>query len=252
MVLGLFVPDALSRGTWEWSDGSTASLLQLDSVTTSGEYTVNYKYSQEVTTCTFHIYVSEGKSVYRTIEDGNYLIRHRYTDTYLTSPNEKEASATLASLMVGNSVKEVDLSQVWYLEQQNGRYSFINLKDSLHLNKEGVMKSRTTRSFRFKGAVETNYLSIQNTSTSGNVCWTVTEDGTVNYAGAETPIDYPFELIPYHSGVQGVDALNATRVATVQYYTLEGKQLSEPRKGILICRTIHMNGTAEVKKVFYK
>ncbi|MBR3859116.1 MAG: hypothetical protein IKJ18_03760 [Bacteroidaceae bacterium] len=252
VVLGLFVPDALSRGTWEWSDGSTASLLQLDSVTTSGEYTVNYKYSQEVTTCTFHIYVSEGKSVYRTIEDGNYLIRHRYTDTYLTSPNEKEASATLASLMVGSSVKEVDLSQVWYLEQQNGRYSFINLKDSLHLNKEGVMKSRTTRSFRFKGAVETNYLSIQNTSTSGNVCWTVTEDGTVNYAGAETPIDYPFELIPYHSGVQGVDALNATRVATVQYYTLEGKQLSEPRKGILICRTIHMNGTAEVKKVFYK
>lgn len=252
VVLGLFVPDALSRGTWEWSDGSTASLLQLDSVTTSGEYTVNYKYSQEVTTCTFHIYVSEGKSVYRTIEDGNYLIHHRYTDTYLTSPNEKEASATLASLMVGSSVKEVDLSQVWYLERQNGRYSFINLKDSLHLNKEGVMKSRTTRSFRFKGAVETNYLSIQNTSTSGNVCWTVTEDGTVNYAGAETPIDYPFELIPYHSGVQGVDALNATRVATVQYYTLEGKQLSEPRKGILICRTIHMNGTAEVKKVFYK
>lgn len=252
VVLGLFVPDALSRGTWEWSDGSTASLLQLDSVTTSGEYTVNYKYSQEVTTCTFHVYVSEGKSVYRTIEDGNYLIHHRYTDTYLTSPNEKEASATLAPLMVGNSVKEVDLSQVWYLEQQNGRYSFINLKDSLHLNKEGVMKSRATRSFRFKGAAETNYLSIQNTSTSGNICWTVTEDGTINYAGAATPIDYPFELIPYHSGEQGVDALNATRVATVQYYTLEGKQLSEPRKGILICRTIYMNGTAEVKKMFYR
>ncbi len=183
--------------------------------------------------------------------NGNYLIHHRYTDTYLTSPGEKEAIATLAPLTAESGAEEADLSQVWYLEQQSGRYSFINLKDSLHLNKEGVMKSRATRSFRFKGAAGTSYLSIQNTSTSGKICWTVTDDGSINYAGSESPIDYPFELIPYKGNSQGIS--NTTSTSThVEYYTLSGLRIEYPTPGIYIRRTIHADGKVEVKKVFYK
>ena len=57
VVLGMFVPDALSRGKWEWSDGSTASTLPLGPVTTSGEYTVRYTYAGETTTYLYRVYV---------------------------------------------------------------------------------------------------------------------------------------------------------------------------------------------------
>ena len=251
VVLGMFVPDALSRGTWEWSDGSTASTLPLGAVTTSGEYTVRYTYAGETTTYLYRVYISEGKSAYRTYDNGNYLIRHRYTDTYLTSPGEKEAMATLAPLTAESSIEEADLSQVWFLELQSGRYSFVNLKDSLQLNKEGVMKSRTTRSFRFKGAAGTSYLSIQNTSTSGKICWTVTDDGVIDYAGAESPVDYPFELIPYKGNSQGISNMASTP-AHVEYYTLSGLRTESPASGIYIRRTIHADGKVEVEKGFYQ
>ena len=249
VVLGMFVPDALSRGTWEWSDGSTASTLPLGTVTTSGEYTVSYTYAGETTTYLYRVYVSEGKSAYRTYDNGNYLIRHRYTDTYLTSPGEKEAMATLVPLTTGASTEDTDLSQVWYLEQQSGRYSFINLKDSLHLNKEGIMKSRTTRSFRFKGAAGTSYLSIQNTSTSGKICWTVTDDGGIDFAGAESPVDYPFELRPFKGSGQGISH-SASTPKHVEYYTLSGLRTESSVPGIYIRRTIHTDGKVEVEKVF--
>ena len=144
-----------------------------------------------------------------------------------------------------------DLSQVWLLEHQSGRYSFVNLKDSLQLNKEGVMKSRRTRSFRFKGAVGTSYLSIQNTSTSGKICWTVTDDGGIDYAGAESPIDYPFELIPYKGNSQGISCTPSTP-KHVEYYTLSGLRAGSPTPGIYILRTIHADGKVEVEKVFCK
>lgn len=249
VVLGMFVPDALSRGTWEWSDGSTASTLPLGTVTTSGEYTVSYTYAGETTTYLYRVYVSEGKSAYRTYDNGNYLIRHRYTDTYLTSPGEKEAMATLVPLTTGASTEDTDLSQVWYLEQQSGRYSFINLKDSLHLNKEGIMKSRTTRSFRFKGAAGTSYLSIQNTSTSGKICWTVTDDGGIDFAGTESPVDYPFELRPFKGSGQGISH-SASTPKHVEYYTLSGLRTESSVPGIYIRRTIHTDGKVEVEKVF--
>jgi hypothetical protein len=156
--------------------------------------------------------------------------------------------ATLAPLTAESSIEEADLNQVWYLELQSGRYSFINLKDSLHLNKEGIMKSRTTRSFRFKGAAGTNYLSIQNTSTSGKICWTVTDDGGISYAGAESPIDYPFELIPYKGNSQGIS--NTTSTTHVEYYTLSGLRTESLTPSIYIRRTIHGDGKVEVKKVF--
>ena len=251
VVLGMFVPDALSRGTWEWSDGSTASTLSLGAVTTSGEYTVRYTYAGETTTYLYRVYVSEGKSAYRTYDNGNYLIRHRYTDTYLTSPGEKEAMATLAPLTAESSIEEADLNQVWYLELQSGRYSFISLKDSLQLNKEGIMKGRTTRSFRFKGAAGTSYLSIQNTSLSGKICWTVTDDGVIDYAGAESPVDYPFELIPYKGNSQGISNMASTP-AHVEYYTLSGLRTESPASGIYIRRTIHADGKVEVEKGFYQ
>ena len=113
------------------------------------------------------------------------------------------------------------------------------------------MKGRTTRSFRFKGAAGTSYLSIQNTSLSGKICWTVTDDGVIDYAGAESPVDYPFELIPYKGNSQGISNMASTP-AHVEYYTLSGLRTESPASGIYIRRTIHADGKVEVEKGFYQ
>ena len=111
------------------------------------------------------------------------------------------------------------------------------------------MKSRTSRSFRFKGAVGTSHLSIQNTGTSGKICWTVTDDGIIDYAGAESPVDYPFELIPFKGSGQGISH-SASTPKHVEYYTLSGLRTESPVPGIYIRRTIHTDGKVEVEKVF--
>lgn len=250
VVLGMYVPDALDYGSWEWNDGSTAATLHIDSIDISGIYTVSYTLEEEVTTYQYRVYVNEGKAVYRIYEDGDYFIRHRYTDTYLTSPREKDAMAILARRIDHADDEVADLSQVWYLEQANGRYTFINLADSLYLNKEGEMKNRTTRSFRFKGAQGTDYLSIQNTGTSGNICWTVADDGIINYAGSQTPLDYPFELIPYQPGAQGLCQLLSTPVE-VKYYTLSGLCIENPGLGVYIRRTVCVDGEVRIEKILY-
>ena len=251
IVLAPYVP-ILLRGTWQWPDGSDGKTLTIASIGTSGEYPVSYVRTDTTYSFTYRLYVDEGKSTYRTPAVGQYLIRHRYTDSYLTSPREKDAVAYLAPLLTDGESIVPDAGQVWQLEEKNQRYNLISLPDSLYLNKEGLMKATTLRPFRFKGAKGTDYLSIQNNGTSGNICWTVADDGTINYAGAATPIDYPFELVPYSEGM-GLhpSRLVAVPVAT-SYYSLSGQRLCAPQPGIVICRTAYADGTVSVRKVLIK
>ena len=248
IVLAPYVP-VLLRGEWLWSDGSTEKTLSIDAIKTSGEYIGTYTMKDSTLTCVYHVYVNEGSKAYRTYASGDYLVRHRYTNTYLTSPGEKDAYAYLAPLVANADTTEVGEGQLWTLEEKSARYNLISKSDSLYLNKEGLMKTLAVRPFRMKGAMGTDYLCIQNNGTSGNICWTVSDDGLINFAGSETPVDYPFELIPYRNGVQGMYAPNAEQVMTVQYYTLSGHPVAKCNRGIYICRTVYADGTVKVKKV---
>jgi hypothetical protein len=201
-------------------------------------------------TCVYRIYVDEGSKTYRTYTSGNYLVRHRYTDTYLTSPGEKDAYAYLAPLVANADTTEVGGGQLWFLEEKNARYNLMSIPDSLYLNKEGLMKTLAVRPFRIKGAKNTDWLSIQNNGTSGNICWTVSDEGIINYAGAESPTDYPFELIPYRNAGQGVCTPHDAPVMAIRYYTLSGQPISEPQGGILIRRTIYADGKVHIEKVW--
>ena len=111
------------------------------------------------------------------------------------------------------------------------------------------MKTLAVRPFRIKGAMGTDNLSIQNNGTSGNICWTVTDEGIINYAGSETPIDYSFELIPYRNVGQGVHVPHDAHVIAIQHYTLNGQPTSKPINGIFIRRTIYTDGTVYVEKI---
>lgn len=246
IVLAPYVP-ALLRGTWQWPDGSDAKTLTIASIANSQELPVSYIRTDTTYTFTYRLFISEGARTYRTPEVGEYLIRHRYTDTYLTSPREKDAMAYLAPLVANADTTQVADGQVWLFEEKTSRYNFISLPDSLYLNKEGLMKSTTLRPFRFKGAKGTDYLSIQNNGTSGNICWAVDADGIIHYAASEEPTDYPFELVPYRAA-QDIHTATAMPVA-ISYYSLSGQRLHAPKPGIIIRRTEHADGTVSVRKM---
>lgn len=250
VVLAPYVP-VLLRGSWTWSDGSANSTYTLPSVNDSGEYLASYAMSDTVLACLYHVYVSEGAKAYRTVNSGRYLIRHRYTDTYLTAPeNTDEETAYLASLEANADTTEVDKGQVWLVEEKTARYNFMNLRDSLYLNKEGLLKGFSLRPFRLKGAKGTHWLSVQNTGTSGNICWTVDADGVINFAGSEAPVDYPFELVALDEDGLGVESVMSSSLISTQYYSLNGVRLMAPCSGWIICRRLWGDGRVTVEKQF--
>ena len=250
VVLRPNVSEILSYGTWQWSDGSTEPALRLDSVDTSGEYTVSYTLDGATTDLTYYVYVHEGAKEFRSYDSGNYLIRHRYTDTYLTNLGGKDTSPFLSALDANADTAEVHRSQVWRLELKSGRYDFISMLDSLYLNKEGLMKTTTLRPFRLKGAKGTHWLSVQNTGTSGNICWTVDADGVISFAGSEAPVDYPFELVALDEDGLGVESVMSSSLISTQYYSLNGIRLTAPCSGWIICRRLWGDGRVTVEKQF--
>lgn len=252
VVLRSNVSDILSYGTWQWSDGSTEPALRLDSVSTSSEYTVFYTLDGSTTSLTYYVYVHEGPKDFRSYGSGNYLIRHRYSDTYLTNSGQTDVPALLAPLQANADSTEVHSTQVWQLEFKTGRYNFISLYDGLYLNKEGLMKATTLRPFRIKGAKDSDWLCIQNNATSGNICWVVSDGGVIDFAGSETPIDYPFELVAADGITLGVSSITAATLLAEHYYSLDGVELDTPQRGIVLCRRIWSDGNVTVEKLLVK
>ena len=252
VVLRSNVSDILSYGTWQWSDGSTEPALRLDSVSTSSEYTVFYTLDGSTTSLTYYVYVHEGPKDFRSYGSGNYLIRHRYSDTYLTNSGQTDVPALLAPLQANADSTEVHSTQVWQLEFKTGRYNFISLYDGLYLNKEGLMKATTLRPFRIKGAKDSDWICIQNNATSGNICWVVSDGGVIDFAGSETPIDYPFELVAADGITLGVSSITAATLLAEHYYSLDGVELDTPQRGIVLCRRIWSDGNVTVEKLLVK
>lgn len=246
------VADIISYGNWLWSDGSTLSTLNLDSVTTSSMHTVAYTLDGATTSCSFYVYVSEGDRAFRTYDSGNYLIRHRYTDTYLTSPGSLDEYASLAPLEANADTTEVNPRQMWNLEFKSGRYNFMSLQDSAYLNKEGLMKSFSLRPFRIKGAKDTHCLSIQNNGNSGPVCWVVNGDGQILFEGSEVPIDYPFELIAADDIALDINTPSIPNISSIYYYSLDGRRVISPSHGVYVVRTVYNDGSSVVKKCVIK
>lgn len=251
VVLRPTTPEILSYGTWLWDDGSTLPAYTIDSVITSTEHSVTFTIDGVATTYPYYVYMNEGDRVYREYADGLYLIRHRYTDTYLTNSGEEASSPFLAPLEANADTTEVHCRQLWRLEQKGLRYNLISQLDGLYLNKEGLMKATTLRPFRFKGAKDTHYLSIENTATSGNICWTVGDGGVINYAGAAAPVDYPFELLPADGIELEVSAPTSSATLLAEhYFSPDGLPLSKPHRGLMICKRVWSDGTVSAHKLY--
>ena len=182
VVLSPYVPSTRSYGTWTWDDGSTERTFTIPSADTSQTHTVGYTIDGETTWYTYQVFVKETAD--RMVEKGNYLIHHRYTDTYLTNNGD---SVSFAPATGG-------VNQIWYVESSSQpRYNIYSMVDSLLLKVDGAMYKMKTRPHRITFASGTDYCTFYNTN---GAYWYLDDNGKLILGSKKTLDDYPFELIP--------------------------------------------------------
>ena len=236
-------------GSFLWSTGETTSKITIADIQESGKYIVEISDGENTAVATFMIYVKETDD--RKIEAGNYLIRHRRTDTYLTNTGDGTASLKAGKVASDGSY---DNSQAWYIASNSlERSNIVSMVDSTYLNGEGAFVASTYYPFRFQGAAGTMYFAVMNKSTSEY--WNVAADGTLAYGGVKDFGGYDFELIPLvgfvPSGIDGVRGEDQ-RVVRIEYYTLDGRRIAAPTEGVVIRRLYFGNGQVETDKLYIK
>ncbi|MBQ9641100.1 MAG: alginate lyase family protein [Bacteroidaceae bacterium] len=184
--LTLRVPTTLGGGRYVWTnavgdtlDVSSASLA-IDSIRTSQSFSVSYGQGSPVTFC---IYVKEATD--RLVDIGNYRIRHRATDTYLTNRGDS------VSFEKANGA----LSQVWYIDRNKlARYNLCSLADSMLMKVDGAMYRLKTRPHRIAFAAGSDCCTFYN---ANGQYWYLDEGGSLVLGEKTVLDDYPFELVPH-------------------------------------------------------
>lgn len=166
----------------------------------------------------------------RKADVGNYLIRHRYSNTYITN------DGSIASLQPLD--EENPLKQVWFLNRtENGnKYNIMSLSDSLSITiNSGAMKKLSTKTHQMVFAKNTDYVNFLN---SQSLCWSVNDDMTINFGNIAELYDFPFELIPYTKDVTAVEDVHAgvpSRDRSKYVYDINGRRVGNTSKrGIYI------------------
>lgn len=234
-----------SGATYLWSDGSTGKSLKLDSVQTSGSYSVEVTHVGQTATFLYNVYVKE--SGYRSYTAGNYYVRHMPTDTYLTNNGESET--------VSFDAKDdaSPLSQQWRIEcdESSKLCNMMSLLDSAYVTIFGKMKSSKVKRFFFKGLAGLSNVAILKNSSADNVYWSVGDEGTIGFATAYDG-SFPFELVPVTSSGMVAVPRDGRNIVCESYYTLGGALLSAPCKGINIRHIVYADGTVANEKVIVR
>ncbi|MCR5313190.1 MAG: alginate lyase family protein, partial [Bacteroidaceae bacterium] len=235
VVLSPYVSDILSYGTWEWDNGSNEQSLTLNEIEKSQENTVSYNVDEKKYTLTYMLYVKEKKD--RLIESGNYLIRYRNTDSYLTN------NGTTASFQEQTNGNE----QIWFINHTgtNARYTLISLKDSLSMNSSGKMSSLALPTHCATFAAGTDYCSFYNSSKK---YWYLDEENNL-VLNSKTILDsFDFELIPYTGDVNSVESVNNESTNAIEYYSINGVKQDRLKEGINVVK----DSNGDYKKVFMR
>ena len=211
---------------YKWSNSKTTSEISLSAVNESQTLTCTVQtMGGKEQTVTFRLNVYEQEETERVVDNANYLIRHRYTDTYLTNRGD---SAVLAS-------ENKELSQVWMIEHTGtaAKYNIMSLADSMYLKNTGSMYKLKTRPHRIAFAKGSNYCAFYNTS---NQYWAVNDDGMIEFAKLSVLDDFAFEIIPYDDDPTDIESVKVSSDAEEHIYSITGIQLSSPHKGLSIIR----------------
>lgn len=245
VALAVQVPTALAGVSYEWSDGSKASYLAIDSLKATETVTVKVKAANGIEEeISFNLLVPSDTLLY--IEPANYVIRHVASCTYLTN----DTANALPVFAEAKGADGWDASQVWYIYSKkrvkNTKYDIISLADSARVSAQGKMVSGTYQPFYLLPALGTSQLAIR-TSTTG--FWVVDADGTLNTKGEKEASDFPFEIIKADftpTGIANV-ASDGQEIVATEYYTLSGVRIHKPQGRLCIVRQRTENGYRSLK-----
>ncbi len=248
--LSIIMPEILSDGEWKWSDGSTGPAITLDNIQTSGTYSVVYTMKTgETLNFDYEILVTEKED--RMLEVADYYIIDRASNRYLTNVGGLGTSPVLAE-----KDETAPLKQIWNITRSTtARYDILSRLDGSGIDKSGVLRNRTFKVYRLQGAAGTMFFAIHNSATSGNIYWTIDDNGNIVYEGAPSLYGYPFELVKttyYADGIDGVKEDGKTSVAEVTYYDTNGTRIAQPRSGISIRKQRMTDGTVITEKIITK
>ncbi len=230
IVLQPFVPTALGEVRYQWSDGSTTPTISLSNLDESVIYTVTITAGGHEETITYEVFLKDTDTS-RIIPQGNYLVHHVATDTYLTD-NGLQQPVTFTKCDVDHPVA----NQIWYISANNKRHSLQSLSDSLSLSANGTTISNVAKSFYFEGALGVDRYAMHYGLGASAKYWTVMDEGSVEIVSSSTIPDFPFELIPVGSpdAIRHIHAVPDSPNDN-HIYDLQGRRQSfTSQKGIYI------------------
>ena len=240
------VPDALSSGTWKWSNGAATKTLQLDKIQTSGEYTVEYSFGGEkLFEHTFSVWL-HGED--KLVEEGDYMILHIPTGRYMAHTG----TAVPSFCLLNTSEPE---QFVWRISHSNSAlHSIMSVLDSTYVSLNGTLrKTDLNRLFRIAQIVGTNKCCIYRGSSTPSY-WQVQEDGSITFSGVNTLYGFPFELVPYST--TGIEFPNMVfdkrKVSYVRFLTMDGRVIEHPRRGIILRYTKYDDGEELIEKILIR
>lgn len=246
VTLSATTNSSLKGSSYLWSNGSTDMAIKLDSVQTSGTYSVKYTLGNEEVNFDFKVYVIEND--YRIYDIGDYYIMHEQSGTYLTNTGDGSA------VVLREKDETTPKSQIWHIE--NGKpaasYNIKSLLDESFINNDGTMCTGTLKRFRFKGLAGLGNVDILKYSSSSVRYWVVADDCSIDFTTYKSPVDYPFILVAANTDGIKQSIYDRNSIIGVKYYTLGGAQTTIPQKGINIRKTTLSNGETICDKITIK
>lgn len=237
VTLQPYVPTAVGPVSYDWDNGSTSPSLPLGPVETSGVYTVTISWAGHAETITYEVFVKDSDTS-RLLTEGNYLVRHVATDSYMTC-NGLQQYVTFTE---GNPEAPKD-GQVWYFSSTNQRYSMQALPDSLGLASSGRCISTGLRIFYWEGALGLERYALRTGTGTSSKYWNVADAMLVSATSSKV-YDFPFELIPYNIPTGISDIEDDTHSTSPIVYDLQGRRMANGgspygrlNKGVYIFRS---------------
>lgn len=229
VTLQPYVPTALGTVSYSWSDGSDSPVLELGAIETSAAPTVTVSWQGHSETIAYEVFIKDGDKTC-TVPDGNYLVHHVTTDTYMTCNGAQKA----VTFNEGDS-RQLRQEQIWYVTSDDSQTAFRSLPDSLGLFVNGYCMAVTPYAFYMQQPIGLQRYAVNTSLGSNRKYWTVTSDGKLTTVAGTTPTDYPFELIPVNAESAIRDTSTEDTGQHGPVYNLQGHRLTAaPQRGIYI------------------
>lgn len=246
VTLSLAIPDIVTADDITWQDGTTGTSFVIDSLTTTATYTATLRFGGEDIELPFLIYAKMAEDSLYDVAD--YYIRDVASDTYLTNTGD---GAKPSFQPYDESLRA---AQTWHFDRlTKGNYKIMSVLNNAYITRTGELRSASARIMRIESAAGTPYVAIYANGTE-LAYWVTNADGTVDYEGATELYGFPYQLTLADAitGISTVTAASGASVASVSYFTTDGRRQSALRPGINIVRETLTDGTVRTRKLLVK